>query len=331
MTSRSTDSTFGLPVGYHGSPSNKSSIIKDFVVDHNVDVLALTETWIRSDNSDQRIINDLCPNGYLFKHIPRKTKGGGVALLYKLNFKVKNTTTTKSYKSFELADYVIHYSPRKLLRMIVIYRPPPSTSNALTLNLFFDEFSQFLESTTTITQPMLICGDFNFHLDVNEDRSAQRFSDLLDIFNLQQHVKGETHKSGHTLDLIITRSDESSLVSNIQITDPVISDHFAVHCALSISKPSYPRKEISYRQISKIDREKFNNDIINSPLTNFSQTNNVEELSDLYDGTLTTLLDQHAPIKRRTITLRPAAPWYTDNIKTEKTKRRRLECQWRKN
>ena len=42
------------------------------------------------------------------------------------------------------------------------------------------------------------------------------------------------------------------------------------------------------------------------------------------------ILDQHAPTKRRTITLRPAAPWYTNDIKVEKTKRRRLERQWRK-
>ena len=67
------------------SINNKSFIIKDFVVDQNVDILALTETWIRSDNPDQCTINNLCPNGYSFQHISRKTKGGGVALLYKQN------------------------------------------------------------------------------------------------------------------------------------------------------------------------------------------------------------------------------------------------------
>ena len=100
--------------------------------------------------------------------------------------------------------------------------------------MFLNEFRQFLESLVTTPEPLLICGDFNFHLDEPEDRPAQRFSDLLDIFNLVQHVKGETHRNGHTLDLIITRSDEASLVSNVHITDPVISDHFAVHCKLAI-------------------------------------------------------------------------------------------------
>lgn len=91
-----------------------------------------------------------------------------------------------------------------------------------------------------------------------------------DIFNLVQHVKGETHRNGHTLDLIITRSDETSLVSNVHITDPVISDHFAVHCRLAIKKSNFPRKEISYWKVIQVDRENFREAIIrNSPLLNF--------------------------------------------------------------
>ena len=34
-----------------------------------------------------------------------------------------------------------------------------------------------------------------------------------------------------------------------------------------------------------------------------------------YNKLLSDLLDKHAPLKTRFITLRPAAPWYTDDIK----------------
>lgn len=44
---------------------------------------------------------------------------------------------------------------------------------------------------------------------------------------------------------------------------------------------------------------------------------------------LSGLLDIHAPVKRRTIILRPHAPWYNDSINDEKKKRRRLERRWR--
>ena len=45
--------------------------------------------------------------------------------------------------------------------------------------------------------------------------------------------------------------------------------------------------------------------------------------------TLRSLLDHYAPIKKYTVTVRPAAPWYSDNIKQEKAKRRKLERRWR--
>jgi len=122
-------------------------------------------------------------------------------------------------------------------------------------------------------------------------------SGLLGTFNLVQHVKGETHRNGHTLDLIITRSDEASLVSNVHITDPVISDHFAAHCGLAIKKSNFPRKEISYRKVNQVDGENFGEAIRNSPLMNFEQINNTEELSNLYENTLSLLHEQYASLK----------------------------------
>lgn len=39
-------------------------------------------------------------------------------------------------------------------------------------------------------------------------------------------------------------------------------------------------------------------------------------------------MDKHAPLKERLVAIRPAAPWYTDEISQEKRKRRRLERKW---
>lgn len=40
-------------------------------------------------------------------------------------------------------------------------------------------------------------------------------------------------------------------------------------------------------------------------------------------------MERHAPLKKRILTLRPAAPWYSDEIRKEKTERRKLERCWR--
>ena len=69
---------------------------------------------------------------------------------------------------------------------------------------------------------------------------------------MQQHVDVPTHKSDHTLDLIITRCADSLLSTN-PIADCLFSDHFIVISDLIIKKPSLTIKQISYRKTKSID------------------------------------------------------------------------------
>ncbi|CAB4039965.1 Hypothetical predicted protein, partial [Paramuricea clavata] len=52
-------------------------------------------------------------------------------------------------------------------------------------------------------------------------------------------------------------------------------------------------------------------------------------LIDKYENTLKETLQQHAPQKRRIITLRPLSPWYNEEIGQEERNRRKLERRWR--
>ena len=47
-------------------------------------------------------------------------------------------------------------------------------------------------------------GDFNMHIDNMENPDAQVFLDMIMAFGLENHVAFPTHRSGHTLDLVIT-------------------------------------------------------------------------------------------------------------------------------
>ena len=44
----------------------------EYVIDHNTDVVALTETWLKADDQHQdnaKYIGDVTPDGYDFKHV----------------------------------------------------------------------------------------------------------------------------------------------------------------------------------------------------------------------------------------------------------------------
>ena len=154
------------------SVKNKSIIIKDLVVDNNIDILAITETWLQPDISNQIIVNNICPTRFILHHLPRAAhKGGGVALLYKNRFRLKKLSLDISSNSFEFTDCMISYLSSRL-QTVVVYRPPPSKKNQLNVTMFLEEFSSFHEKLVTTNAPLVIVGDFHFHLDNENDQSA---------------------------------------------------------------------------------------------------------------------------------------------------------------
>ena len=65
------------------SVCNKTSVLQDFVTDHNIDLMVLTETWLKGDDSpDNVILAELLPPGYTIKHNARQGCGGGVVIMH---------------------------------------------------------------------------------------------------------------------------------------------------------------------------------------------------------------------------------------------------------
>ena len=280
------------------SINKKELSIKDYAVENNVDIFALTETWLH-DNENYGNYNfsiaDVCN---CFHHVPRKnSRGGGVGLLLKKHVKVTKQTQRK-FSSFEYLDVVTTCSTGST-RIVIIYRPPPSRANQLNSALFFEEFGTLAEQLVVSPGNLLIAGDFNYHMDNTRNLDTVKFNKVLESLSLIQHVNGPTHKKGHTLDLILTRAADE-LVICTEIRDPMLSDHSAVHCKLRLKKPPPERKEISCRKLHSVNVDSFNDDLKRS---NLLTTNTLDFMSliDLYENTLKETLEKHAPLTRRVI------------------------------
>ena len=183
-----------------------------------------------------------------------------------------------------------------------------------------------MEELSIAPGELLMFGGFNLHVDDTCDQSANTFLDLMSSFGLKQYVLGVTHDQGHILDLVITRSTED-IVSNLEMRDPALSDHNAVHFKFGIDKPSFIRKEIVYRRWKSVDSTEFSADICQSS-AHTSSAHNITNLVKQYNTVLGELADKHAPKTTRTMTVRPRAPWYTDEIASTKYLRRKLEHKW---
>ena len=305
------------------SINEKTEIIKDYIIEYKSDITAITETWLNGDVTDNKTVGDIKPTGFKFPHIPRiGVKGGGVGLMHRSSLKVHPQKQNVTFESFEYTDLIMNV-PGKCFRITVVYRPTPSPENKLTPAMFLCDFQFFLELISSATGESVIIGDFNLHVDDNKDYYAGRFLDLLTSFDLVNHVHEATHIHGHTLDLVITGAT-SNLVSDIYTTRPNISDHYPVHFKLMCEKPKFERKEISYRKFKSIDIDNFKQQLSDcEPIKN--PVSALVESVTHYNEVLGEMLDNHAPLITRTVTLRPCSPWFNDEIKRARTLRRKLE------
>ena len=80
---------------------------------------------------------------------------------------------------------------------------PYTALNVLDQDLDRSELTSLLDNLQTCPQDLITVGDFNIHIDNATDSFAKAFADILSSGNLNQHVNGSTHRSGHTLDLVI--------------------------------------------------------------------------------------------------------------------------------
>ncbi len=116
------------------------------MVDQDCDITAITETWLSKDEAkSEQNVKDMCPKGYKMPHKPHTTghHGGGVGLLYKGNLNIRQLDS-EAFESFEYGELLLK-SNSKWIRNIIVYRPPPSPDNHLTVRQFRNEFSSFLE------------------------------------------------------------------------------------------------------------------------------------------------------------------------------------------
>ena len=146
---------------------------------------------------------------------------------------------------------------------------------------------------------------------------AHKFNNILDLFNLSQFVNNSTHRHGNTLDLVISTYP----ITQINISDPAISDHYFItfHCILTHPKPKRPRITISFRELSSIDFTILNSDL-SFLLSSLQTTITPDSLYKSLSSALSTVLDSDAPVIDRYITSRPGtSSFYTNDLLKKKS------------
>ena len=308
------------------SLKNKCDVVSEYISDHNIDILCLTESWIDDKISDLLCLKSATPSGYSFISVPRKSdRSSGLVLIYKSSIRVrlKPSLNKDSFESM-LAEVVYDHIQ---MGMVLVYRPPSENFSTL-----LTEFGQLVTPLLIENSSRILClGDFNIHADQENDLRTKAFNSLLSEIGLLQHVCFPTLEKGHTLDLVLTDVRHPPLIREPGPTlqGYVQSDHYPPCFDITCPKPHKPSKIIKFRKCSNLDLEHFKSKLTSS-LADSTATSDANNMVDVYNQTLQSCLDDLLPVRSETITEHFNCPYYSDEIRAAKQRRRKLERQWRK-
>ena len=294
---------------------NKTADFMVELMEHNLDVCTLTETWIREGDDTTAI--QLCPDGYSSVSIPREGRiRGGIAIVHKSDITLRSKSIY-NYQTMECADFLLNFQ-NMLVNLCVIYRPPDTS-----IVTFYEDLTDHQERNVTSPGRMIIIGDINIPTNKEQHPDTVLFEETLDGLNWRDHVYFATHHLGNSLDAVITSQDDSMV--NTVVQGELFSDHYWVFFNITSSINMYQVKEVAYRKTKLISSDAFACDIIWLIESAHVDHLNLKSSLALYNSTLTQVLDQHAPLKRKFVPNHRQVPWLTESIRDEIKKHRQLE------
>ena len=166
--------------------------------------------------------------------------------------------------------------------------------------------------------------NYKLYLNTIYNHFISIYMDTLEGLDLRNHVNFPTHKLNHHLDLFI--DSISSPISTEVKCGFMLLDHNFVHALINLTKPRVPKQEVTYRKLKNIDHSKIDQDL--SDIVQQSthlHSPSLDELISFYNDNLKKLLDQHAPLKTKLLTISHLQPWFNELIKAEIILRRHKE------
>ena len=306
--------------------------LHDILIDEDIDVAFLTETWLR-DEGDEAHIANLTQKNYSIASFPRldtkNRSGGSIAIVFKADLYRNIHCKRLLFSSFECVE--VKLTVNKLSAVcLIIYRRAPTKKNNISSNEFFIEFPKLLNDYLFDNVDISICGDFNFHYDAPLNYEMTKMNNILSDFDLCQLVNAPTHRIGHIIDWILVRNNDHRRLEFSDVRQyPGLSDHYAIFSLLNLNIPIPIYHKVSSRNIRGIDPRVFQTDV-RTLVQYVDRSNNVASMVESYNSGLKEIIDRHAPVVSRKLRNRVSQPWMDDETRENRRVVRRAERKWRK-
>ena len=309
------------------SLNNKIDGFIQTLEDNDINIGLICETWFKSRKN--HITSLLNESGFKTSHFNRTDiKGGGVGIISKSCYQTKFEKCCY-YSSFECVLQTLKLgSNMGNITLIVIYRHFQDN-----INVFLEQFYEFIEYVKLNFTHFIVAGDFNIHVNKVNDRDTIKFMDILDTFSLVQAVNCSTHKLGNTLDLVIY--DPNIITVSNLIVDPVDrpgSDHYIIYFEIMCNIAVTERQQVHFRDYKNLSLPEFSTDIINKTCQyiDVANVNDFKSSLDLFNNTYGGIVDKHAPLVSKVVNVSTRPPWMDSEFVAARKERRQLYKKWKR-
>ena len=97
-------------------------------------------------------------------------------------------------------------------------------------SIFMEEFTDLHDLYVVPNELCVIAGDIKIHMET-QTANAKQLKELVDLYDLDQHVKVPTPVACHSLDVIITPRKDGFL-KDLELSHLDLSDHFLIESKL---------------------------------------------------------------------------------------------------
>ena len=272
----------------------------------NIDIICLGETFLNDQYSDSEL---QIPN-YNFIRKDRHSNGGGLIIYYKTNLACVQRADLES-NGVEMIWLEIRNNKQKPFLLCYVYRPPTASSD------WTDNVEQSLENGNSENKEIILLGDLNFNI-LNKTGPVKAWLHKTNNLNLTQVICSPTRvtdKSETLIDHVYTNVSDNITCTSVPCYS--ISDHYPICVTRKISN-TFDRgpvhKFINYRDTKSFNESDFISELEQQPWSVINIFDSASDALDYFVSTFNSVLNKHAPKKKRRVKKSKQPNWMNQNI-----------------
>jgi hypothetical protein len=263
------------------------NILRHLLSNKIVDIVAVSETWLKSKNSDK-----FCSvNGYNIARNDREGKGGGgVALFVKhpLQFKVVASSPNlfdPTQVEFIFCEITLHNTQ---ILVAALYKRPYTDCN-------FDKFIHKLHQLKLKYDSIIMLGDFNVNFSDNTNKTKRLVSTFEDL-DLTRLPINYTHDTKTSIDAIFTTSDISH--NSFGKLPNLLSAHDMLYAVFDAPHDNKAEDDLFHiREFDSISRENLLDRALVFDWSASSAEVNLDDQVSIFSKRILDFYDENLPLK----------------------------------